>query len=253
MNTQKEMNYYLLQGMKNNAFYMLHKFLFEEDFIELSNNSKILYTLIKDRMSLSVLNKWHDNNGKVYCYFTNEDIKKFLNVSGKTATKAKNELIDRGLLEEERQYDKPTRYYLKKPAESIANTKTSNNYGTEIVETTAPKTENVPPSKTELNDTDINKNNILHVSNETRACTIFDNLKDADVIKQINNIISENRNKITTDNYEKSKYIIDEIIEEHGIDTLNDMIKWYMKEKEGGRSIENFIMYKDRFLLNEVV
>jgi predicted transcriptional regulator len=83
--------------------------------------------------------------------------------------------------------------------------------------------------------------------------TIFDNLKDVDVIKQINNIISENRNKITTDNYEKSKYIIDEIIEEHGIDTLNDMIKWYMKEKEGGRSIENFIMYKDRFLLNRVV
>jgi len=82
---------------------------------------------------------------------------------------------------------------------------------------------------------------------------IFDNLKYLDVIKQINNIISENRNKITTDNYEKSKYIIDEIIEEHGIDTLNDMIKWYTKEKEGGRSIENFIMYKDRFLLNEVV
>ena len=136
ISTRKEMDFYLLQGMKNNSFYILHKFLFEKDFIELSNNSKILYTLIKDRMNLSILNKWHDNNGKVYCYFTNEDIKKLLNVSGKTATNAKKELIDMGLLEEERQYDKPTRYYLKKPAKSITNTKTGNSYGSEMGEST---------------------------------------------------------------------------------------------------------------------
>jgi len=34
---------------------------------------------------------------------------------------------------------------------------------------------------------------------------------------------------------------------------LYKMVEWYMKEKEDGRSVENFIMYKDRFLLNRVV
>ena len=246
MNTQKEMNYYLLEGLKNNAFFMLHKFLFDEPFLQLSNNSKILYTLIKDRMSLSIQNDWHDNDGKVYCYFKNDDIKKYLNVSDKTATKAKNELIKIGLLEEQRQYDKATRYYLKKPSESIANTKTSNNYDSEIVGVTIVKSDKVRTNKTELNNTELSNNNILHVSNETRDYIYFEDLETNDYIKQVNNYISD-RKKITKDNYNNAVDAIDDIIEIVEISGLNDMIKWYKQEKSENRSVENFILYKDRF------
>ena len=74
----------------------------------------------------------------------------------------------------------------------------------------------------------------------------FEDLETNDYIKQVNNYISD-RKKITKDNYNNAVDAIDDIIEIVEISGLNDMIKWYKQEKLENRSVENFILYKDRF------
>jgi predicted transcriptional regulator len=74
----------------------------------------------------------------------------------------------------------------------------------------------------------------------------FEDLETNDYIKQVNNYISD-RKKITKDNYNNAVDAIDDIIEIVEISGLNDMIKWYKQEKLENRSVENFILYKERF------
>ena len=75
----------------------------------------------------------------------------------------------------------------------------------------------------------------------------FEDIEDHKYIKIINNKISANRKKISVDNYNNvRKQIKDifEIVEEPG---LYKMIEWYILHKLENRSVENFILYKDRF------
>jgi len=81
----------------------------------------------------------------------------------------------------------------------------------------------------------------------------FKDIEDHKYIKIINNKISDNRKKIKIDNCYNVREQIKDIVELAGETGLYKMVEWYMKEKEDGRSVENFIMYKDRFLLNRVV
>ena len=45
-----------------------------ERFKLLSTDAKLLYGLLLDRMSLSAQNGWHDNTGRVYIYYTVNDV-----------------------------------------------------------------------------------------------------------------------------------------------------------------------------------
>jgi len=81
----------------------------------------------------------------------------------------------------------------------------------------------------------------------------FKDIEDHKYIKIINNKISDNRKKIKIDNCYNVREQIKDIVELAGETGLYKMVEWYMNEKQDGRSVENFIMYKDRFLLNKVV
>ena len=57
------------------SFYRIPKLLFtEEYFSSLSCEAKVLYGLMLDRMSLSLKNKWFDEQNRAYIIFTIEDI-----------------------------------------------------------------------------------------------------------------------------------------------------------------------------------
>ena len=43
-------------------------------FKHLSTDSKLLYGMLLDRMSLSIKNEWYDKTGRVYIYYTVEEI-----------------------------------------------------------------------------------------------------------------------------------------------------------------------------------
>ena len=106
--------------VKNNAFYQFPQWLLkDEPYKSLGDKAKMMYMLLFDRRGLSVKNKWYDEDGKIYIYFTIEQFMQELNCSNKAVVKAKKELVQAGLLKEVRQgVNKPNRLYINGRVES---------------------------------------------------------------------------------------------------------------------------------------
>ena len=109
-----------INEVKNNAFYQFPQWLLkEEHYKNLGDKAKLMYMLLFDRRTLSIKNKWYDDDGQIYMYFTIEQFMQELNCSNKAVIKAKKELVEIGLLEEVRQgVNKPNRLYINGSVES---------------------------------------------------------------------------------------------------------------------------------------
>ena len=103
-----------IDEVRNNLFYQFPQWLLKEPYNNLSHRAMLMYMLLWDRRGLSEKNGWHDENGKVYVYFTNEQFMETLGTkSNKTIVEAKKELHKIGLLEEAQQgVNKPNRLYI---------------------------------------------------------------------------------------------------------------------------------------------
>lgn len=107
---------YTLENIENNLYYTIPKFLFSEEFEELSNDARILYALLKDKHELSIKNKCVNENNEVYLEYTRRDMENMLGLTKPTVVKIVKELISYGLLEEERTGNqKANRIYLYEP------------------------------------------------------------------------------------------------------------------------------------------
>lgn len=98
----------------SNFFSIPYALLQNPKYANISNEAKLLYGLILNRVTLSAKNgkDWVDENGEVFCYYTNESLQKLLNRSKNHVTKLKKELHTSGLLLEVRQgLKKPNRIY----------------------------------------------------------------------------------------------------------------------------------------------
>lgn len=148
------------------AFFKFPKpFIYDEKYKNLSNNAKLMYMLLFGRLELSIKNGWHDKEGNVFQYYTNEQLMVDLNSSEKTIIKFKKELKDVGLLEEVRQGNNlPNRIYIS-AVDGAVNSTVSElenlQYGT--VKNTVSELEKLQTNKTENNKTD-KSNNIDIVS-----------------------------------------------------------------------------------------
>lgn len=95
------------------------QWLYEEPYNVLSDKAKQIYMFLFDRRTLSIQNKWFDEEGDVFVYFTNEQLMEKLNCSNKPIIQAKKELSDYGLIKEVRQgVNKPNRLYILGSVES---------------------------------------------------------------------------------------------------------------------------------------
>ena len=148
-----------IDEVRNNVFYQFPQWLLDEDYKDLSLRAKVMYMLIFDRRALSVQNKWHDKNGDVFVYFTNQQFMVLLNCNEKTVIKAKKELQDFGLIKEERQgVNKPNRLYISGTVKNTGQelqkiqSGTVKNTGQELQKIQSIKTDNI---NTEYNHTDI--------------------------------------------------------------------------------------------------
>ena len=75
------------------TFYRIPKLLITDDYFkDVSNDAKILYGLMLDRMSLSLKNSWIDNENRVFIYFSIEDVMEYLNVGKNKAVGVMAEL-----------------------------------------------------------------------------------------------------------------------------------------------------------------
>ena len=127
-------------------------FIYDEKYKTLSNHAKLLYMLLFGRLELSIKNGWHDRDGNVFQYYTNEQLMVDLNSSEKTIIKFKKELKDVGLLKEVRQGNNlPNRIYIS----AVDGT----------VNSTVSELENLQTNKTDNNEID-NNNNKLSICTE---------------------------------------------------------------------------------------
>ena len=161
---------YTVNDVFNNRFYQMPKFLFEGEFKALSNNARVLYTLLRDRHDLSLQNHWVNEKNEVYLIFTRKNMEEMLGLSDKTVKKAVDELKDFGLIEEEHMgLNKPNRIYL--TSVNVENTgfgetpipesenlrfRNRNNYDSRNGDSTIQETEILRTNDTELNNTDVN-------------------------------------------------------------------------------------------------
>ena len=138
-------------------------FIYDEKYKSLSNHAKLLYMLLFGRLELSIKNGWHDRDGNVFQYYTNEQLMVDLNSSEKTIIKFKKELKDVGLLKEVRQGNNlPNRIYIS----AVDGTVNSTVSELEIlqsgtVNSTVSELEILQTNKTNNNEIDNNNNKLL--------------------------------------------------------------------------------------------
>ncbi|WP_302488311.1 replication initiator protein A [uncultured Ruminococcus sp.] len=114
-------------------FYRVPQVLFTDDeFRYISSEAKLLYGFLLDRTALSAKNKWTDEDGKVYVYFTQDEAKEKLNIGTGKATKIFSELDEIGLIIRIRQgQGNPCKIYVMNFAKPLSRTQTSENQKSE--------------------------------------------------------------------------------------------------------------------------
>lgn len=146
-------------------FYQMPKWLFEAPFEKLSNDARVVYSLLKDRFELSIKNNWVDEEGHIFLIYTNDQLAEMMSMSNKSIIKFKKELKSHGLMDDVRQgLNKPNLIYLCQRAlepqgrvkithQEMKNlhVKTSNNYTS--------RHEKITPYLTNSINTDLNETN----------------------------------------------------------------------------------------------
>lgn len=145
-----------------NVFYQIPKELFKNPYYkDLSSDSKLLYALLLDRLSVSMKNEWIDKDGNIFLIFSRKEAGEKLNLSDKTVTKAFKQLADVKLIYEKRQgFRKNNIIYVGK-INHISNAKimSRKNYESRNGKFTSQESENLRCSNNKYN-----KNNYSNMS-----------------------------------------------------------------------------------------
>lgn len=145
------------------SFFRIPKALITSpQFKSVSTEAKLLYGLLLDRMELSTVNGWLDNNNRVYIYYTIEEIGNDIACGKNKAIRLLDSLESVGLVERVRQgRGMPSRLYIKRFCERESCKKkscqngTSRSFKMELKEVSKSNPNNTDKNKTEKNYTDI--------------------------------------------------------------------------------------------------
>ena len=199
-------DYFYEEQSESFAFYKIPKVLFTEEMFEpLSTDAKVLYGLLLDRVSLSKMNSWIDDTGRVYIYFTIKNVKTAMRCANTKACALLKELQDFGLIERYKQgLGKPAMIYVKdftRFRKSEVSTSENRNFGDpQIRITDCRKSESI---NTDRNNNEFNKtHSILSDEEEERRaytayfreqlaldCLLHDHPYDRDLINEIFELI----------------------------------------------------------------
>ena len=112
------MSNFNIKEIQKEKFYQLPKVFFTNPkYTNLSNDAKITWSILRDRLDLSIRNNWIDKNGDIFFIYTNEKLKSILNISSPNKlSKIKKELTQADLFNQIRVgLNKPNKLYIKKP------------------------------------------------------------------------------------------------------------------------------------------
>ena len=218
------------------SFMMFPKELLKDKFAELSLDAKILYTVLLDRVSLSIKNQLVDVNGNVYVISKQSEIQELLGCAKQKVQKMFKELENFNLIDRKKQGSNlPDLIFVKKLSaepESACNTSRDENHarpGMKIIRQRGMKispVNNTNTNNTELSDTKsiypVNeepKDNVVVPPNDgwidssnarSVVCDQIDyeaievNINDASIKLALNNIVSL-MTEVYSQNYRKIK------------------------------------------------
>lgn len=147
-----KMKRYTKESVVNNRFYQMPKFLLEGDFKELSNDARVLYSLLRDRHDLSLENNWLNDKDEVFLIYTRENMAEMLGCSIPTARKAFKQLERFGLVEDEFQgLNKPNLIYLAEV--SVENERTEKSFHAGKKKSFTQDRKNISTNDTDYNNT----------------------------------------------------------------------------------------------------
>ena len=189
------MKLYKINEVRSIQHYQVPKVLFKHPFYEeLTNDTRLAYSILLDRLELSRQNNWVNENDEVYIIYTRGEMGKELNVGSKTTiTKIFKQLNDFELIREERLgLNKPNRIYVahlkplplesergKKTVKVVANTGSTESVLQEVQEDNNGSTENglQDIQKINTNNTNLIKTNKIDYKID-RFNLLFNSSKD---------------------------------------------------------------------------
>jgi len=144
-------------------FYQVPKALFKNPrYKGLSLGPKLMYSILRDRLDLSIKNNWKDEKGYIYLIFSVEELMDLLEMSNKIIIKYKKRLAKYGLIFEKRLgQGKANRIYILKP--ELPEFKKCRKYTSRSGKNTPLEVPKVHP-----NDTDVNETNLNNVNRASR-------------------------------------------------------------------------------------
>lgn len=110
------MRVYKINETLEYTYYQMPQELFEnKKYKILSIEAKVIYSFLLNRMNLSRINHWINDNGEIYLIYTRKEIQSKLTLSDKPVTRAFKELRETNLIKEEKQgFGKPNLIYIGK-------------------------------------------------------------------------------------------------------------------------------------------
>ncbi|MBA7572863.1 hypothetical protein ES708_14650 [subsurface metagenome] len=145
-------------------FYQVPKALFKNPkYNGLSLGSKLMYSILRDRLDLSIKNNWKDEKSYIYLIFSLKELMWLLTIDEKTVIKYKKELVRHALIVDKRiGQGNPNRIYVLKP--ELGNSQNRNFPSSRTVKKKLLEQEKIHPSDTDVNE--VNLNNVNKASRE---------------------------------------------------------------------------------------
>ena len=217
-----EFKYYKSKEVYREKYYQMPKVFFtNEKYLNLSNDAKITYMLLKARFDYSVQNNWVDSEDNIYFIYTIEELMRLINCREGKISKIKKELEAAGLLKQKKGRIKkangkiettPNLLYLGKPEVTSEDVFKINEE-----ERLIPNPVNAKIANTEKDD-DIKVIPVnAKIANTEKASDTNSspvNAKIADNILYSNNSLDTNRHNIDTDK--------DQLLLENFVDIMTD-------------------------------
>lgn len=234
------MSNFNIKEIQKEKFYQLPKVFFTNPkYTKLSNDAKITWSILRDRLDLSIRNNWVDKNGDIFFIYTNEKLKSILNISSPNKlSKIKKELTQADLFNQIRVgLNKPNKLYIKKPEVTEAdvyyisqqendiehrnNTDVSNSYVQKYDNDTSRNINLIHHdiSKEYTNDTDLNNTDYIETENN-----------DTNDLNDTLNNISENAHSNHT-NHQQTEFNND-ALKFQVLEELPQQIKDYLSNFE---------------------
>ena len=248
------MSNFNIKEIQKEKFYQLPKVFFTNPkYTKLSNDAKITWSILRDRLDLSIRNNWIDKN--IFFIYTNEKLKSILNISSPNKlSKIKKELSQADLFSQIRVgLNKPNKLYIKRPEVTEADIYYISKQENDI-EGRYNKDVSLSYIQKYDNDTSRNINKISHdISKEYNNDT---ELNNTDYIKTNSNDMNDSNDILTKTHSSYANHLNTEFNKDalkfQILEELPDQIKSYLSnfEVKDIRTIKSVLLKGKKFFNN---